>query len=67
MATEKKSKDNSRKHPYEREKWLAQKRAGRPKQVYVDTRMGFSIAEIEALTDAQILALPAPRWEKVSA
>ena len=62
-----KSKDNTKKKPYEREQWMRRKREGRPRQVYVDTRMGMSIEEIEKLTDAEILALPKPGWQKVSA
>lgn len=61
-----KTKDHSKKKPYEREQWIARKRAGRAKQVFIDTRMGMSLEEIEALTDAQILALPKPGWEKES-
>jgi hypothetical protein len=61
-----KTKDNSKKKPHERELWMQGKKIGRPKQVYVDTRIGMSIEEIEQLSDAQILALPKPHWEKVS-
>lgn len=61
-----KTKDNSKKKPHERELWLKNKKSGRQRQVFVDTRMGLSIAEIEALSDAQILALPKTGWEKVS-
>ena len=62
-----KTKDNSKKKPYEREQWMRRKREGRAKQVFIDTRMGMSIEEVEKLSDAEILALPAPHWEKVSA
>ena len=62
-----KLKNNDAKHPQEREEWMRRKREGRAKQVYIDTRMGMSIEEIEKLSDAEILALPAPHWEKVSA
>ena len=61
-----KTKDNSSKHPQSREQWIARKRAGRAKQIFIDTRMGMSVEEIEALSDAQILALPKPGWEKES-
>jgi len=62
-----KLKNNDNKHPQAREEWMRRKREGRPRQVYVDTRMGMSIEEVEKLSDAEILALPAPHWEKVSA
>jgi hypothetical protein len=29
-------KNNSHKHPYEREKWMKAKKVGRPKQIWVD-------------------------------
>jgi len=61
-----KTKDNSKKKPYEHEQWMKGKKIGRPRQVFVDTRMGMSLTEIEQLTDAQILALPKPGWQKVS-
>ena len=61
----KKTKNNDHKKFREREEWVLGKRLGRAKQVFVDTK-ALSVAEIEALTDAQILALPAPHWEKVS-
>jgi hypothetical protein len=35
VATERKRKDNSRKHPGEREMWQHRKREGRLKQVWV--------------------------------
>jgi hypothetical protein len=62
-----KTKDNSKKKYREHDEWMRGKKLGRPKQVFVDTRMGMSIDEIESLSDAQILALPKPHWEKVSA
>lgn len=62
-----KTKDNSKKKFREHEEWMVGKKIGRPKQVYVDTRIGMSIKEVEKLTDAEILALPKPGWEKVSA
>ena len=60
-----KTKDNSKRRYREHDEWMLGKRLGRPRQVFVDTK-ALSVAEIEALTDAQILALPAPHWEKVS-
>jgi hypothetical protein len=67
MATEKKHKDCTQKHPGEREKWNREKRQGRLKQIYVDTSYYMGIEEFEKLTDAEILALPKPHWEKVTA
>jgi hypothetical protein len=64
MATEKKRKDCTHKNPAAREEWNKRKREGRHKQVYVDTSSYMSIEEFEALSDAEILALPAPHWEK---
>ena len=60
-------KQNQTKHPYAREQWMKRKKQGRPKQVFIDTNQFMSLDEIDKLTDAQVLALPKPHWEKVSA
>jgi hypothetical protein len=46
-------KDNSRKQPYKREQWIAAKREGRPKQVWV---MEGVLGKPETITG---------HWEKV--
>ena len=56
-----------KKNPRSHEDWMKGKKIGRPKQTFVDTTRFNSTEEIDALTDAQILALPKPHWEKVSA
>lgn len=66
MKSAEKTDHRKKKNPSAHEEWQKRKREGRPKQVFVDTRLFNSIEEIEKLTDAQLLALPAPRWEKVS-
>jgi hypothetical protein len=63
---ERKVKNNEHKHPSARREWIERKRQGRPRQVYVDTSSYLSIEEFEKLSDAEILALPAPHWEKVT-
>lgn len=62
-----KLKDNSKKNYRTREEWMKAKKIGRPKQVFIDTTRFNSTEEIEQLTDAQILALPKPGWQKVGA
>jgi len=62
-----KLKNNSNKNFRAREEWMKGKKIGRPKQVFIDTTRFNSTEEIESLTDAQVLALPKPGWQKVSA
>jgi len=59
-----KLKKNDNKHPRVREERMKAKKLGRPKQVFVDTRV--SPEEFFLMSDAEILALPKPWWEKVS-
>lgn len=66
-STQQKIDHSKKKNHRSHEEWSLGKKIGRAKQVWVDTSMGMSIEDIERLTDGQILALPKPHWEKVSA
>ena len=64
---EQKVNHTKKKNPRAHDGWMKTKKANRPKQVFVDTTRFNSSEEIDALTDAQILALPKAHWQKVSA
>lgn len=52
----KKTKDNSRKHPHMREEWMAGKKLGRPKQIWV-----WDATPMEEIGETDI-----GHWEKIA-
>jgi hypothetical protein len=55
---------NSKKNPTSREKWLVDKKVGRPRQRWVPSSFTGTLEEVGNLSDAEVLAVIPAHWEK---